>query len=66
MPARQCVFNVSVVVSAAPLVFVTCDLQCLYSATTVQYFRHLQSDLERDSKHYAPQIKATRFRSGLP
>jgi len=55
VPASQSVFDVSFEVSAAPFMVVTSDLQWLYSSTTVQYFRHPQSDLVRNSKHYEPQ-----------
>jgi len=56
VPTRQSVFDVSFVVSAAPFRVVTSDIQSLYSATTVEYFRHPQSHLARDFKHYAPQM----------
>jgi len=51
VPARQSVFDISFVVRAVPFICVTYDLGCLQTSTTVQYFRHPQSDLACDFKH---------------
>ena len=36
-PAHQSAFDVSFMVSPAPFLFMTSDLQCIYTSTTVEY-----------------------------